>query len=222
MNGPIARGHFREALETLRSEVDWLGSMAEDAVREAAAALLEDQTVKAETVVAGDDELDRLLVTLEERAYALIAQQAPVAADLRFLVSALRVMADWERTGDRAVSLAKLALTDWERETRSVDLLREMAAAALGLVADARRAWRHQDLDLALALEHRDDALDARYRRLVAHLLAQHGPDASGLVLHALLAGRHLERIADHAVAVGDRVSYMLTGDISSLEAEIG
>jgi phosphate uptake regulator len=52
--------------------------------------------------------------------------------------------------------------------------------------------------------------------------LDQHGPDASGLVFHALLAGRHLERIADHAVAVGDRVAYMVTGDPRSLAAEIG
>jgi phosphate transport system protein len=70
-------------------------------------------------------------------------------------------------------------------------------------------------------LERRDDALDMTFRRLAAHLLDQHGPDASGLVFHALLAGRHLERIADHAVAVGDRVVYMLTGDPNSLAAEI-
>lgn len=59
-------------------------------------------------------------------------------------------------------------------------------------------------------------------RQLTAHLLGQHGPDASGLVLHAPLIGRHLERIADHAVAVGDRICYMLTGDSDSLAAEIG
>lgn len=205
----------------LRADVDWLGSMAEDAVRAAADALIDDNPAKAEVVVAGDDELDALFVTLEERAYSLIARQAPVAVDLRFLVSALRVMADYERTGDLAVSVAKLALVPWEREPTSLELLRRMADCALALLIDARRAWRDNDLVLAAELERRDDALDTTFRRLAAHLLNQHGPDASGLVFHALLAGRHLERIADHAVAVGDRVVYMLTGDPTSLAAEI-
>lgn len=215
------RVQFHEEIGMLRADVDWLGSMAEDAVRAAADALVQGDPFKAGVVIAGDDELDSLFVTLEERAYSLIARQAPVAIDLRFLVSALRVMADYERTGDLAVSVAKLTLIPWEREAFSLALLREMADAALELIADARRAWREEDLIAAAQLERRDDALDKTARRLAAHLLAQHGPDASGLVYHALLAGRHLERIADHAVAVGDRVVYMLTGDPHSLAAEI-
>ncbi|MDQ6910355.1 MAG: phosphate signaling complex protein PhoU [Actinomycetota bacterium] len=216
-----ARVEFHEAIGTLRADVDWLGSMAEDAVRASADALIDGDPIKAEVVVAGDDELDSLFVTLEERAYTLIARQAPVASDLRFLVSALRVMADYERTGDLAVAVAKLALVPWERESLSLALLRNMADIALDLLVDARRAWREEDLIVAAQLERRADALDLTFRRLAAHLLDQHGPDASGLVFHALLAGRHLERVADHAVAVGDRVGYMLTGDPNSLAAEI-
>ncbi|MDQ6798175.1 MAG: phosphate signaling complex protein PhoU [Actinomycetota bacterium] len=213
---------FQESLGALRADVDWLGSLGAVAVEAATKALVSGNQVKAELVVASDDEIDALFVTLEERAYALMAQQAPVAVDLRFLVSALRVMADWERTGDLAVSLAKLALVDWEREIVALELLADMAAIALELIGAGRLAWRNKDLELAAALEGRDDALDERFRRLTVHLLSQHGPDAGGLVFHALLAGRNLERIADHAVAVGDRVVYMLTGDPRSLAAEIG
>ena len=212
---------FEEALGTLRADVDWLGALSEEAVRGAVSALLGDDRRKAGVVVAGDDDLDQLFVTLEERAYTLMAQQAPVARDLRFLVSSLRVMADYERTGDLAVSIAKLAVLDWTRESTSLILLGQMADIALELLSSARRAWRDEDLDLAGALERRDDALDACFRHLTAHLLDQHGPDATGLVFHALLAGRNLERIADHAVAVGDRVVYMITGDPSYLVAEI-
>ena len=215
------RVSFEEALGALRADVDWLGALAEEAVRGAVAALVGDDRLKAELVVAGDDQVDSLFVALEERAYILMAQQAPVATDLRFLVSSLRVMADHERTGDLAVSIAKLAMTDWRRESTSLILLGQMADIAVALLGDARRAWRDKDLELAAALEGRDDALDACFRRLTGHLLAQDGPDASGLVFHALLAGRNLERIADHAVAVGDRVVYMITGDPSYLVAEI-
>ncbi len=216
-----ARVGFEGALRALRGDVDWLGALAEDAVRGAARALVGDDRRTADLVIAGDDDLDRLFVDLEERAYGLMAQQAPVAADLRFLVSTLRVIADYERTGDLAVSIAKLATVEWWRESASLVLLGEMADIALDLIASARRAWRDRDLELAAALERRDDALDACFRRLAAHLLAQEGPDATGLVFHALLAGRHLERIADHAVAVGDRVVYMITGDPRYLVAEI-
>ena len=216
-----ARVEFREALESLRVEVDALASMAQHAVVGALGALVGDDSSAAERVVAGDDRIDALFVALEERAYALVAQQAPVATDLRFLMSALRVMADYEKTGDRAVAVAKSAMEEWNREPVTVALLARMGDLALNLLARARRAWLEQDLAAASDLKRRDDVLDGCYRRLVAHLLEQQGPGAPSLVLHAHAAGRNIERIADHAVIVGERVSYMLTGDPSALAAEI-
>jgi phosphate transport system protein len=216
-----ARAHFDEAQELLRVDVDALGLMAEHAVRGAMAALLGDDAQAAAGVVAGDDRIDGLFVALEERAYALVAQQAPVAADLRFLMSALRVMADFEKTGDRAVAVAKASMADWEREPVTLRLLGRMGDLALTLVGSARTAWLEQDLLLASDLKRRDDVLDSTLRELVAHLLTQEGPGAPSLVLYGHAAGRNLERIADHAVIVGERVSYMLTGDPSALAAEI-
>lgn len=216
-----ARAQFQESIEMLRVDVDALGLMAQRSVEGALGALVGDDRALAATVLAGDDRLDALFVALEERAYALVAQQAPVAADLRFLMSALRVMADYEKIGDRAVAVAKSALADWERETTTLSLLGRMGELSLSLLADARRAWLEQDLLVASELKRRDDVLDGCYRRLVEHLLAQHGDTVPSLVLHAHAAGRNLERIADHAVIIGERVSYMLTGDPSALAAEI-
>ena len=204
----------------LQVDVGALGLMAQHAVEGAVGALVGDDRPAAREVVAGDDRIDALFVALEERAYALVAQQAPVAADLRFLMSSLRVMADYEKTGDRAVAVAKSALAGWERETTTLSLLARMGELSLGLLADSRRAWLEQDLLVASDLKRRDDVLDGCFRRLVEHLLAQDGPGAPGLVLHAHAAGRNLERIADHAVIIGERVSYMLTGDPSALAAE--
>ena len=215
------RARFQDALAMLRVDVDALGLMAEQAVIGALRALLGHERGAADDVLRGDDRIDTLFVVLEERAYALVAQQAPVAADLRFLMSSLRVMADYEKTGDRAVAVAKSALAEWEREPVTVALLGRMGDLALTLLGSARKAWLEQDLFVAADLQRRDDVLDETFRRLVAHLLAQDGPSAPSLVLHAHGAGRNLERIADHAVIVGDRVSYMLTGDPSALAAEI-
>ena len=205
----------------LRVDVGALGAMAEDAVARSLRALLGDDRAAAHAVVAGDDRLDALFVALEERAYSLVARQAPVAADLRVLMSALRVMADFEKTGDRAVAVAKSALATWPRESETVVILGRMGDLALELVGTARTAWVHQDLEVASDLRERDDVLDGAYRHLVAHLLVQDGPYAPSLVLHAHTAGRNLERVADHAVIVGERVSYMLTGDPGALAAEV-
>ncbi len=216
-----ARAEFEGALQALRVDVDALGLMAQHAVAGALRALVADDRSAANEVLAGDDRIDALFVALEERAYALVAQQAPVAADLRFLMSALRVMADYEKTGDRAVAVTKSALAVWDREPASLALLARMGDMALTLLTRARRAWLEQDLAAASHLKRRDDALDGCYRQLVEHLLAQEGRGAPSLVLHAHAAGRNIERIADHAVIVGERVSYMLTGDPSALAAEI-
>ena len=205
----------------LRVDVDALGRMAQDAATGAVAALVDQDQGRAYSVMGGDNRIDALFVALEERAYALIAQQAPVAADLRFLMSALRVMSDYEKTGDRAVSVAKAAIAEWEREPTTVTLLGRMGDQALALVGSARRAWLEQDLALAADLKRRDADLDGCYRRLVAHLLGQQGNNTTGLVLYAYAAGRNLERIADHAVMIGERVSYLVTGDPSALAAEI-
>jgi len=215
------RAQFQTSLEMLRVDVDVLGLMAQEAVVGALGALLGDDRAAARRVVDGDDHIDDLFVALEERAYALVARQAPVAADLRFLMSSLRVMADYEKTGDRAVAVAKSALAEWNREPTAISLLGRMGDLALMALTSARRAWLDQDLVLAAELKISDDVLDECFRRLVAHLLTQQGPGAPGVVLHAHAAGRNLERIADHAVIIGDRVSYMLTGDPSALAAEV-
>jgi len=216
------RAQFQEAMGMLRVDVDALGLMAHEAVAGALGALVGDDRSAAYRVVDGDDRIDALFVALEERAYDLVAQQAPVATDLRFLMSALRVMADYEKTGDRAVAVAKSALADWEREATTLSLLARMGDLSLALLDRARRAWLEQDLAAASDLKLRDHVLDGWYRRLVEHLLEQQGPGAPSLVLHAHATGRNIERIADHSVIIGERVSYMLTGDPSALAAEIG
>ncbi len=206
----------------LRVDVGALGAMAEEAVAGSLRAEVGDDRAAAHAVIAGDDRLDVLFIALEERAYSLVARQAPVAADLRALMSSLRVMADFEKTGDRAVAVAKSALATWPRKSETVAILGRMGDLALELVRAARAAWVDQDLVVASDLRHRDDVLDGAYRHLVAHLLGQDGPYAPSLVLHAHTAGRNLERVADHAVIVGERITYMLTGDPGALAAEIG
>jgi phosphate transport system protein len=89
------------------------------------------------------------------------------------------------------------------------------------LFRTALKAWSTRDLRLAKTLEERDDAMDAHNRRLMEAIVAMEGPEAVPRAVATVLAGRALERIADHSVMIGERLRYMLTGNSESLSAEI-
>jgi len=175
-------------------------------------------------VVADDDEIDAMLVSLTERCYDLLCRQSPVASDLRLVVSVLRILTDLERTGDLCLRLVKLApehpVISYQTET--FEILLSMGDEAHALFRLASRAWSTQDLALAISLEQRDEAMDEYNRRLMRGLLAFEGPDAVQAAIQTLLGGRALERIADHSVMIGERLRYMLTGNPESLGREIG
>ncbi len=178
----------------------------------------------AEEVVRGDDEIDEMLVSLSERCYEVLVRQAPVASDLRLIVSILRILSDLERTGDLCLRIVKLA-PDQPRLAAHppiFETLRKMAEEARKLFSGAYRAFSTNDLRLARSLEKRDDAMDSHYASLMQEVMHLEGPDAVPLAITALSAGRALERIADHSVMIGERLRYMLTGNPESLSKEIG
>lgn len=178
----------------------------------------------AEQVIAGDDAIDDMLVSLTERCYDLLGRQQPVASDLRLIVSVLRILGDLERTGDLCLRIVKLAPDQHllTMNSEAFAILRGMAFEASELFRSAVRAWSSQDLQLARSLEQRDDAMDSHNARLMLAIMDMQGHDAVRIAVTTVLAGRALERIADHSVMIGERLRYMLTGDIGLLSKEIG
>lgn len=178
----------------------------------------------AEQVLAGDDAIDAMFVSLTERCYDLLCRQSPVASDLRLVVSVVRILSDLERSGDLCLRIVKLAPVQplLASEAKTFDILRAMASEARELFGLASRAWASQDLAIAKSLEARDDSMDRYNSELMEALLALTGPDAVPLAVQTLLAGRALERIADHSVMIGERLRYMLTGNVESLSKEVG
>jgi phosphate transport system protein len=215
---------FVAELEQLKLQVEVMALKVDEALQRSTEVLLTGDVGLAEEVVAGDDEIDAMFVSLAERSYELVARQSPVASDLRLVVSVLRIIGDLERTGDLCLRIVKSAphhdLIVSSRETFAI--LREMAREAVDLYRVAFRAWSAQDLRLARSLEERDDAMDAHYTHLMAAIMRLEGPHAVPQAIQTMLAGRALERIADHSVVVGERLRYMLTGDTQSLSNEIG
>lgn len=210
------RDSFHKELEALDQEIVRLGALVEQATQNATIALIESDRVLAHKVIDGDDEIDRVFLEIETRVLILMAQQAPVARDLRLLVAILGVVGDLERAGDLANNIADVALMEDFRQpglkgVRS--LVVSLGDAASRLMAASIDAWAAKDELLAAAMDDRDDELDDLDAQLLETLVELKGQESLGPALRLALVGRYLERIGDHAVNLAERVRYLVTGD---------
>ena len=210
------RESFHRELQNLDQAVVRLGALVERSAQLATTALVESDRELAQKVRDGDDEIDALYMDIEKRSLTLLAQQAPVAGDLRLVVAILRVINDLERSGDLAYNIAKLAQLEDFREPglKAVRaLVAELGWAAAKLTGAAIDAWATKDVELAADIARQDDALDEMHARLIEQLVELKGEDSLAPAIRLAMIGRYFERIGDHAVNLGERVRYFVTGD---------
>ena len=218
-----SRSHFAAELDQLRLQVEIMSVRVGQALERMAQVLSTGNQSVARAALAADDEVDAMLVSLTERSYDLIRRESPVASDLRFLVSVLRVLEELERIADLSLRVVKQA-PDFPLLVAQPPVFRTllgMADEAQALYRTAVDAWSAQDVELAQTLAVRNRVMDSHYATLLDHILPLHGPGAAQLAVAAVLIGRALERIADHTVIVGERLRYLLTGDRAHLAAEV-
>jgi phosphate transport system protein len=221
--GEPLRQSFHEELEQLRLQVELMGVRVDENLERTRIVLRTGDELLAASSFAADDDIDAMNVSLTERCYLLLGREAPVASDLRFIVSVVRIISELERVGDLALRVVKL----WPeqpvlRETGVVwDILLTLADEAVELYRTALRAWSTQDLGLATTLATQGRGLDLYYERLVIELQRLQGTDAVRVAMDALVAGRALERIADHSAIIGARLRYLITGEPAHLAAEV-
>jgi phosphate transport system protein len=217
------RLHFSAELEQLRLQTEVMGVRVDENLERMRQVLLTGDEALAAVALAADDDIDAMNVSLTDRCYQILAREAPMAGDLRLVVSVVRVIAEFERVGDLSLRVVKLA-PDYEllrAGIRTFDILTVMADEAVELFRSALRAWGTEDLTLATQLASGPSAMDLYYDQLTEALLRLDGPDAVPIALRTLLAGRALERVADHASLIGARVRYLVTGDPDHLAAEV-
>jgi phosphate transport system protein len=216
------RSHFDGELDQLRLQVEVMAERVSQALGRMSVVLATGNVREAEAALAADDEVDAMLVSLTQRCYDLIRREAPVASDLRFLVSVLRVLEELERIADLSLRVVKQAseLHLVVAYPPMFSTLLDMAHEAGVLYRTAIDAWSSQDLDLAETLAARNRVMDGHYAVLLDHILELDGAGAAKVAVVGVLVGRALERIADHAVVVGERLHYLLTGDPAHLAAE--
>ena len=206
------RKQFDEQLANIDAKVIRLFALVTEAIAAATQALLADDTATARTITERDIVVDQLEADLEALAQRELARQAPVAGDMRYLISVIRVVPELERSGDLAQHVAQRAVRGLAtRLTPSMrGLLDDMGSTAVSMWHAAADAWAERDARAADDIDRTDEHLDALHERLIAELVS------SNLELEAAvqtaLVGRFYERLGDHAVHIAERVRYMAVG----------
>ena len=208
--------HFHEQLATLKQRLLDMSGRAEELIALAIDSLLERDASKAEAVLKGDRQVDALEVEIDALGVNLLALQQPMARDLRFIVSALKISSDLERVGDHAVNIAQatLRLAAASPMITPGPEIQEMANRARDMLGDALDAFVRADGALGRAVCRADDAVDAMneslFRILLTHMMENPGNISPAIQL--LLVGRNLERVADLATNIGEDAVYLAEG----------
>ncbi|HEX5367560.1 MAG TPA: PhoU domain-containing protein [Acidimicrobiales bacterium] len=216
---------FHEELDQLKLQVELMGVRVDQNLERMRQVLDhgDPHGVIVRSALAADDEIDAMHVSLLERCYGILGREAPVAGDLRYLVSIVRLLSELERIGDLALRVVKLAPDVQELSScgPAWDIVRTLVEVAVDEYRTALRAWSTQDLALATRLVEEPPRLGAFHERLIDELRRLDGADVVAVAMHLFVAAQAADRIADHAAVIGARLRYLMTGDPGHLVAEV-
>jgi phosphate transport system protein len=210
------RDQYQQQLDQVLLDLVELTGVVRSALSTATDALLEPDAAAAERVISGDLAIDESRERIEEETFEIIARQAPVAGDLRLMVASLRMVTDLERMGDLAVHVAKVARLRYPTAAVPevlVPTIAEMARTADGMLANASLIVATRDVDAVAELEASDDRMDKLRRSMFRILLSDAWDEGVEPAIDMALLGRYYERIGDHAVSLGRRVVFLVTGE---------
>ncbi|MCX7416961.1 MAG: phosphate signaling complex protein PhoU [Planctomycetota bacterium] len=209
--------HIERQIEQLKEKILRVGTLVEEAISKSITALINRDSHLAQRVMASDEEIDRMEVEVEEECLKILALYQPVAADLRFVVAALKINNDLERMGDLAKNIAKrVAQLAAGEPCELPPEIRLMAMQAQEMVKQCLDAVINADPSLARQVREEDDAVDAarqKIRKKVLQGIKEH-PENVETLLRINSVSKHIERIADMATNVAEDVIYMVEGDI--------
>jgi len=216
---------FDEELKLLKEKLLDMASRAEEQIGLAVRGLKDRKQEMACEVLEKEEAINRLDIEIDDMAMRLLALRQPMATDLRFITSAMKIGSDLERIGDLAVNIAErtLELLKFPQLKPLIDIPR-MAEMAQEMVRDTLNAFINGDAVLAKQVCERDDQVDKLNIQIFRDLLTFMMADAATIprAVDLILVGRHLERIADHATNIGEDVIYMVQGKTIKHHAEEG
>jgi phosphate transport system protein len=210
------REEFRADLAQVSRTLVLMAETVRTAMRSATNALLKADQAEAEQVLDHNPEINALSRIVEDKVYDVVARQAPVASDLRVVLTALHVGADLDRMAALAGHVAKTARRRYPASAvppELTDVIERMAEVADLLAEKIVSALNNLDAVAAAQLERDDDAMDALHKQLFKVVLGPDWPHGVEAAVDAALLGRFYERYADHAVNVGGHVVFLVTGE---------
>src|SRR5246500_2359169 len=211
------RPAYHEQLDALTAQLGEMCGLAGVAMERATQALLQADLVLAEQVITDHEQITALSARSEETAFVLLALQAPVASDLRAIVSSIQIVADVDRMGALALHVAKIARRRHPQHALPEEVngyFAEMGRVAVELGNAAQEAVATRDPDMAARLREEDDAMDDLHRHLFTVLMDRDWKHGVAAAVDVTLLGRFYERFADHAVEIGRRVIFQATGKL--------
>jgi phosphate transport system protein len=207
--------HLDEELKALNEKLLHLARLAEESVARAIKSLKERNETFAQDVFKREESIHLLEIEIDELCMKLLALRQPVASDLRFITSAMKIASELERVADLAVNIAEVSLELLKQPALKplIDIPR-MASLAQSMVRDSLNAFVNRDEKLARSVCERDDEVDSLNDQVFRELLTYMMNDQSTInrSVGLILIGRHLERIADHATNIGEDVIYLVLG----------
>ena len=209
------RDIYHDELDEIGQGIIEMTKLVAVAMERATSSLLDANVTLADQVMSDDARVDALRHDLDDRAFTLIAQQQPVATDLRVLISTIHLTADLERMGDLAHHVAKVArlrYPDSAVPAEARDVISQMGDVAGSLVGKVADVVDGRDVALAEEIEAEDDSMDALRRKLFTLILSPNWSHGIGAAIDLALLGRYYERYADHAVAVARHTIFIVTG----------
>lgn len=210
------RATYRDQLNGVVTTLADMTELTLSALTRATRALLTADLSLAEQVISDDIIIDRHHDELERQCFLMLARQAPVAGDLRTIVASLRMLTSLARMGDLAAHVAKVARLRFPDRAVPENLapnFQRMCDVAASMVDEVLRALRDQDADTAQKLSDADAEMDELRRHQFQILLGDHWTAGIEAAVDVALLGRYFERYADHAVALGRQIIYVLTGE---------
>ena len=208
---------YRSDLEGVVNELVVMSDSIQIAVRDATRALLHADLQLAERVISGDTRIDAMHDQLELRAFTILARQAPVAGELRTLVAVIQMVAALGRMGDLAAHVAKIARLRYPEHAVPEPLAENfsrMSYLAQEMIGNVGRVLAERNLEEAQTLAEQDEEMDILRSDQFRVILGDDWEFGVEAAVDGALLGRYYERIADHAVGMGRRIIYVITGDL--------
>jgi phosphate transport system protein len=204
---------YDQEITLLTRKVLEMGGLVEHQIASAVDALVRRSIEDAAKVIEADDQIDRMEEEIDQHAIRLLATRQPMAVDLRLITMAMKIGNDLERIGDHATNIAKrckrLAANP---PVKPLYTIPRMAQITQAMVKDVLDAYVERDSDRAVATWHRDDEVDDMYTSVFRELLTYMIEDPRNIspCLDLIAVAKNLERMADHATNIAEKIHYMV------------